>query len=116
MIARFIDHGLPSAGLYVSPAVWLLSTQLNYMLPGLTCSTGLPLVLIAGLLLALVSALSGALSWRAWSARGRPELFGQDENRPHGFLALIGTATSALFTTAILLHATANLFLTGCER
>lgn len=116
MTAKFIDQGLPSSGLYVSPAAWLLSTQLNYMLPGLTCRTGLPLVLIAGLVLALASALSGLLSWRAWSARGRPEPFGQDENRPHGFLALIGSATAALFTIAILLHASANLFLTGCEQ
>ncbi|PLU67635.1 hypothetical protein BMJ21_18625 [Sinorhizobium medicae] len=111
MIARLLRQGLPSSGLYVSPAAWLISTQLNYMLPGVTCSTGMP-----GLALALVSALSGLLSWRAWRALAGPQPFGQDEDRPHGFVALLGTAAAVLFTLVILLHASANLFLTGCER
>lgn len=116
MIARLLRQGLPSSGLYVSPAAWLISTQLNYMLPGVTCSTGMPLVLVAGLALALVSALSGLLSWRAWRALAGPQPFGQEEDRPHGFVALLGTAAAVLFTLVFLLHASANLFLTGCER
>lgn len=116
MIMRLLQRGLPSAGLYAGPAAWLVSTQLNYMLPGVTCSTSLPLVLMAGLVLALVSGLSGLLSWLAWLALTGPDLFGQEEGRPHGFVAIIGAATAALFTLVILLHAAANLFLTGCER
>jgi hypothetical protein len=116
MIARMLRLGLPSFGLYASPATWLISTQLNYMLPGVTCSTGQPLVFVAGLALALASAFSGFISWRAWRALAGPRSFGHDEDRPHGFVALLGTAAAALFTLVILLQASANLFLTGCER
>ncbi len=116
MIAKLSHEGLAPSGLYVSPVSWLVSTQLNYMLPGVACSTGMPAVLIAGLVLALVSALSGFLSWRAWLVLAGPAPFGQEEGRPHGFVALLGTTAAVLFTLVILLHASANLFLTGCER
>ncbi|AUX78615.1 hypothetical protein [Sinorhizobium fredii] len=116
MIARVLHDGLPSSGLYVSPVAWLLSTQINYMLPGVACRTGLPAVLIAGLALALVSAFSAFLSWRAWLVLAGPAPFAQEEGRPHGFVALLGTTAAVLFTLVILLHASANLFLTGCER
>jgi hypothetical protein len=108
-MARLIERGLPSAGLYAGPVAWLVSTQANYSLATLDCEVDIPIVPIVALGLIAISLFGCFLSWR------EPIIPWRD-GHPHRFVAAIGIAMALLFALAILLQGAAGLFLSGCER
>jgi hypothetical protein len=116
-MADWLEKGWPAAGLFVSPAAWAISTELNFAIAHLNCTTQLPLVAISALVLALISLAAGWLSWRAW--RQSPGLAGVDDATaaaPHRLLSGLGLCSAAIFTLVIAMQGVASLFLSGCER
>jgi hypothetical protein len=109
--------GLPSAGVYVGPAAWLLSTQANYALVPWICAHQVRLVPLVALGLAMLSLFGGFLSWRAYrSSSVTPQSDSTGAGRPHRFVAIVGMAIAGLFTVVILVHGAAGLVFHGCER
>ena len=116
-MARLIERGLPSAGLYAGPVAWLVSTQANYSLATLDCEVDIPIVPIVALGLIAISLFGCFLSWRALRTIGEGEaIIPWRDGHPHRFVAAIGIAMALLFALAILLQGAAGLFLSGCER
>ena len=116
-MARLVEKGLPSAGLWAGPVAWLVSTQANYSLADLDCRLDIPLVPIVALALVAISLAGGFLSWRALGEHGEGQaLIPWRDGHPHRFVAAIGVAMALLFAMAITLQGTAGLFLSGCER
>jgi hypothetical protein len=113
---RWIENGLPSAGLYAGALSWMASTQANYALVPVVCShKGIWLVPLLSLCLAVISVLGGLLSWRALAVRYvHPETHAG--GRPHYFLAWVSSGSAALFAAVILLQGVAGIVLQGCER
>jgi hypothetical protein len=113
---KWIENGLPSAGLYAGALSWMASTQVNYALVPVVCaSKGVWLVPSLSLSLAVISILGGLLSWRAISARVVP-LQTHAGGTPHRFMATVGVGSAALFAAIILLQGAAGMVLQGCER
>jgi hypothetical protein len=116
-MADWLEKGWPSAGLFIGPAAWGISTELNFALAPVDCATQLPLVPISAAILALIALAAGWLSWRAWQRT--PKLQGIDDAGaalPHRFLAGMGIGAATLFTAVIVMQGLATLFLNGCER
>jgi hypothetical protein len=127
---RLLSRGLPSAGLYVGPAAWLVSTQANYVLVPWSCAHGFRAVPLVALPLIAVSLAGGYLSWRALGGlhgggeRAVPEADGNrgaslgdpKDGKPHRLVAAIGILTALLFALAITVHGVAGLVFDGCER
>lgn len=116
MAARWLTHGLPSAGLYSGPVAWLIDTQANYALVPWICASKIQLVPIVALVTALLALAGGWLSWLAWAAQPLDDPESARGGRPHGFLALIGIVSALLFATIILAHGVAGFVFSGCER
>lgn len=109
--------GIPSAGIFLGPAAWMIATQINYALVPWICAHQIKLVPVVALAAALLSLTGGFLSWRAYRMSPvTPEPDSTGAGRPHRFTALVGIAIAALFTIVILLHGVAGLMLQGCER
>lgn len=123
---RLLSHGLPSAGILLSPAAWLANTQVNFALAAWSCAHRVQAVPAAALPLAALSLAGAALSWRALrrpAGAGRPEsgsgavsLDAPQGGRPHRLVAAIGVLTGLLFTLAIAVQGAAGLVFDGCER
>jgi MFS family permease len=113
---RWIEKGLPSAGLYVGALSWMASTQANYALVPVACAhQGVWLVPMLSFGLAVLSILGGLLSWRALPAQHlHPDYHAG--GKPHRFLAIIGMGSAVLFAAVILLQGVAGVVLQGCER
>ena len=108
---------LPWSGLAFGAAAWAVSTQLNYALVPWVCATGINVVPAVALALALLAAAGGALSWHAWRKLAKAGSLERPEaGFPHRLGAAVGMSAAALFTLVILLHASAGLFFSGCER
>jgi hypothetical protein len=117
VIGRWMDRGLPSAGLWTGPVAWLVSTQANYSLASADCETDIAIVALVALGLVAISLFGAFLSWRALTASGeRLSAVPWRDGHPHRFLAAIGIAMAFLFALTIALQGTAGLFLSGCER
>ena len=116
-MANFVERGLPSAGIYVGPAAWLIDTQANYALVPWVCAHQVRLIPLVALVMVLVSLSGGFLSWRAWAMAGSaPEPHSSAGGRPHRFIAAIGIAAALLFGLVIVLQGFAGLVFHGCER
>ena len=116
-MANFVERGLPSAGIYVGPAAWLIDTQANYALVPWVCAHQVRLVPLVALVMVLVSLSGGFLSWRAWAMAGSaPEPHSSAGGRPYRFIAAIGIAAALLFGLVIVLQGFAGLVFHGCER
>lgn len=116
MTAR-LARGIPSAGIYVGPAAWLIDTQFNYAAVPWVCAHQVLLIPLFALAMALLSGLGAFLSWRGYAAATpTPRQDSTGAGRPRRFLALMGIAISLLFTVVILLHGAAGLVFHGCER
>lgn len=113
----YVRSGIPSAGIFVGPAAWLLNTQINYALVPWICAHRVSLVPIISCIMVLISLLGGFLSWRAFSRSSiTPHPDSSGAGRPHRFTAVIGIAMAALFALVILLQGAAGTVLHGCER
>jgi hypothetical protein len=117
MIGRWIDRGLPSAGLWAGPVAWLVSTQANYSLATADCESDIALTSVVALGLVAISLFGGFLSWQAWKAGGELRLtVPWRDGYPHRFVAAIGVAMALLFAVVTALQGVAGLVLSGCER
>jgi hypothetical protein len=108
----------PSLGLYVGPACWLVSTQLNYSLAASICGWGGSTTIgVIALVLALLSLCGAAFAWRGWRAApaGR-SVEASDSHYPAKFLAGMGVITGLLFAAVIALQGSAAFFLEACAR
>ncbi len=116
-MANWFSRGLPSAGIYVPPAAWLIGTQFNYAAVPWVCAHQVPLIPLFALAMAICSFCAGFLSWRGYvTATPTPLPDSTGAGRPHSFVALMGMAIAALFTVVILLQGAAGLVFHGCER
>jgi hypothetical protein len=115
MIGALFPRGVPSAGLFLGPAAFLVDTQANYAAVPLVCATHWPLVPLIALTTACVATLGGLLSWRALAFLGMP----REEHSgglPQRFIAGVAVAVAAIAVLVIVLHGTAFFFFHGCER
>ena len=116
-VTTWIDHGIPSAGIFAGPAAWLLNTQINYALVPWICAHGIQLVPFVTFGTALISLSGGLLSWRAWQAsEPAPRIDDPFSAQPHRLTAGLGILIAILFTAVILLQGAAGFVLQGCER
>jgi hypothetical protein len=115
-MASYAREGLPSAGIFVSPAAWLLNTEINYALAPWICAHQFRLVPIVALVTALTSVAGGYLSWRAFQRFNIPQSDSSEGSRPHRFTALVGMYIASLFTLVILVQGSAGFVFHGCER
>jgi hypothetical protein len=114
---RWIESGLPAAGVFTGPVAWFVSTQLNYSLAASFCGEKSQAILPITLVLALVSLAGAFLSWRWWQDVPRSLRVEDPESHlPRKMLSGIGTLMGLLFATIILLQGSANFFLLGCMR
>jgi hypothetical protein len=112
---KWIENGVPSAGLYVGGLSWMASTQANYGLVPVVCAhNGTWIVPALCLSLAVVSILGGVLSWRALRPQFLPDHPGG--GTPRRFTAMLGILSAALFAVVILVQGAAGMVLQGCER
>jgi hypothetical protein len=117
VMTAWIDHGIPSAGLFAGPVAWLLNTQINYALVPWVCAHGIQLVPFVTFGTALIGLAGGLLSWRAWQTSGPgPAIDDPSSAQPHRLTAGIGVLAAILFTAVILLQGAAGLVFQGCER
>ena len=92
-----------------------MSTQFNYLLVPWQCAHAAPIVPASPLVLAALSLLGGALSWRAERSGGatfKPERAVETER----FVATLGMLAAALFALVILMQGSAGLIIDGCVR
>jgi hypothetical protein len=108
--------GLAWAGLWIGPAVWVISFQARYSLVPWTCAGPLPLIHVVTVAAALIVGGSGYLSWLAWASSSEGAADSSGAGQPHRFVALIGVAAAALFTFLILLQGSAAFVLAGCAQ
>lgn len=109
--------GLPSAGIFLGPAAWMLNLLVGYSLVPWVCAHQLRLVpVLAGVTFCL-SLAGGLLSLQSYrKAPITPETDRSGAGRPHRFTALIGIAMALLFAMVILVQGAAGLMFHGCER
>ncbi|MES0006015.1 hypothetical protein NKJ64_12710 [Mesorhizobium sp. M0062] len=112
---RALKMGTSWGGLLSGPMAWAISTQLNYALVPWQCNRQVPVVLPVALVLAVLSLLGGALSWRAKRQGGaafKPERTRSTEQ----FVADLGMLTALLFALVIIMQGSAALILDECLR
>ncbi|ESZ42025.1 hypothetical protein NKH85_14330 [Mesorhizobium sp. M0924] len=112
---RALKMGTSWAGLLSGPMAWAISTQLNYALVPWQCNRQVPVVLPVALVLAVLSLLGGALSWRAKRQGGaafKPERTRSTEQ----FVADLGMLAALLFALVIIVQGSAALILDECLR
>ena len=93
------------SGLVIGPAAWAVSTQLNFALASWACRKGAHPIPVVALVLAIIALMGAFTSARARPAEGSLK-----------FMAAIGALLSVLTAVIILLHGTAALILSACER
>jgi hypothetical protein len=98
----------PWVGLVTGPVAWAVSTQVNYGLADWACRHQPNPIPWIALVLAAISALGAAASWRLRTS-------GLPVSRTHVFLADLAALTGALFAVVILTQGAAGLVFTGCE-
>jgi hypothetical protein len=103
----------PWSGLVAGPAAWAISTQLNYGLVEWQCRHGIPVIPIAALVLALMAAAGGWLSWIAFSRSNEIETA---HIRMDHFIAGLGVLAAALFSLVTITQGAAALVLDECIR
>ncbi|ESZ77348.1 MULTISPECIES: hypothetical protein [unclassified Mesorhizobium] len=112
---RALKMGTSWGGLLSGPMAWAISTQLNYALVPWQCNRQVPVVLPVALVLAVLSLLGGALSWRAKRQGGaafKPERTRSTEQ----FVADLGMLAALLFALVIIMQGSAALILDECMR
>ncbi|MER9722388.1 MULTISPECIES: hypothetical protein [unclassified Mesorhizobium] len=112
---RALKKGTSWGGLLSGPMAWAISTQLNYALVPWQCNRQVPVVLPVALVLAVLSLLGGALSWRAKRQGGaafKPERTRSTEQ----FVADLGMLAALLFALVIIMQGSAALILDECLR
>ncbi|ESX99598.1 hypothetical protein [Mesorhizobium sp. LNJC405B00] len=112
---RALKKGTSWGGLLSGPMAWAISTQLNYALVPWQCNRQVPVVLPVALVLAALSLLGGALSWRAKRQGGaafKPERTRSTEQ----FVADLGMLAALLFALVIIMQGSAALILDECLR
>ncbi|ESW73058.1 hypothetical protein NKH34_01975 [Mesorhizobium sp. M1148] len=112
---RALKMGTSWGGLLSGPMAWAISTQLNYALVPWQCNRQVPVVLPVALVLAVLSLLGGALSWRAKRQGGaafKPERTRSTEQ----FVADLGMLAALLFALVIIMQGSAALILDECLR
>lgn len=115
MTTRTLHLGVSWGGLLTGPLAWAISTQLNYALVPWECSHHVALIPFAALLLALLAAAGGALSWRACGAGGAAFKPAREE-RTERFVATLGIMAASLFGLVIVMQGAASLILGSCTR
>jgi hypothetical protein len=116
-MVRLLQTGLPSAGIFIGPAAWLLNQEVNYALVPWICAHQVRLVPLVALVAVIISLAGGLLSWRAFQHSSiTPEPDSTGAGQPHRFTALMGIFIAALFTLVILVHGAAGFVFHGCER
>src|SRR5919108_2495444 len=107
---RALRAGTSWGGLLAGPLAWGISTQLNYSVVEWQCEHKLPVIPLAALVLALIAAAGGVLSWRAWQYGGasfKPER----ELGTERFVSMLGMLTAALFALVVVIQGAASLIL-----
>ncbi|WP_245273558.1 hypothetical protein [Mesorhizobium sp. WSM3224] len=94
---------------------WAISTQLNYALVPWQCNRQVPVVLPAALVLASLSLLGGALSWRAKRQGGAAFKPGRTRSTEQ-FVADLAMLAALLFALVIIMQGSAALILDECLR
>jgi hypothetical protein len=108
---------VPSAGIFVGPAAWIINQQLNYMLVPWICAHQVRLVPIVAVVMAAICLAAAVVSWRGYRAAGPEPVMGSPQSgQPHRFVGMIGVAIALLFAVAILAQGAAGLVFHGCER
>jgi hypothetical protein len=114
-MARWLQRGLPSAGLYAGPLAWFISTQGNYALVPWVCANKSPAIPVLAAALVALCLVGGFLSWRAFASAGSaPDVTGA--GRPHRFVAAVGVMMALLFALVIGVQGVAGVVFSGCER
>lgn len=103
-----------SAGIFAGPFAWFVDTELNYALANWACARDFPLVPLVAAIALAVAVAGGLLSLRELRRAGVSP--GPHGGVPGSLLAGVGVMTAALFATVILLHGTAGVVFSGCER
>ena len=112
---RALQRGTSWGGLLAGPMAWAISTQLNYALVPWQCNRQVSVVLPVALLLALLSLLGGALSWRA-KRQGGAAFKAQRTRVTEQFVADLGMLAALLFALVIIMQGSAALILDECLR
>src|SRR4051812_28407402 len=86
IMVRLLQTGLPSAGIFIGPAAWLLNQEVNYALVPWICAHQVRLVPLVALVAVIISLAGGLLSWRAFQHSSiTPEPDSTGAGRPHRF-------------------------------
>jgi hypothetical protein len=117
-MGTLLSRGLPSAGIYVGPLAWFVSTVANYAFVPWICAHKIRVIPIVALLLIGASLVGAYLSWRGYAAASEaaPSPDPTGAGRPHRLVATIGVVTALLFAVVIAVHGAAGLTFSGCER
>jgi hypothetical protein len=86
---------------------WAISTQANYALAPWSCAHQTSVVPWVSIVLILLAAAGGYLSWQQVAGGRTPAL---------RLAAVVSTLLSMIFIATMLLHGTAGVIFTGCER
>ena len=99
------------AGLVAGPGLWAVSTQGKYAVLQTACPDGSgTATLVIGVGTAILVAVAGAVSWRAWEWAGaKGDTNGQ-------FLSALSALTALLFALSILLQGAAGFVFSDCHR
>ena len=112
---RAVQRGTSWGGLLAGPLAWAVSTQFNYILVPWQCTRAAPIVPAVSLVLAALSLVGGAFSWRAERSGGAT--FKPDrEVETERFVATLGMLAAALFALVILMQGSAGLIIDSCIR
>ena len=99
----------PWIGLIAPPIAWAIHHQVGSDLVNYDCRIGeTPTVAVLGIVMALISLASGAISW--FSRRGEPE------TEIRSFAAYLGAMSGAVFFVALTFQTMATLMLPACHR
>jgi len=98
-------------GLAAGPGLWAVTTQAKYAVVQTACPGNSGLVTLAvGAVAAILVAIAGLISWRAWDWAGAK---GDANGR---FLAALSALTALLFAVSILLQGAAGFVFSDCHR
>ncbi|PBB52535.1 hypothetical protein CK223_29290 [Mesorhizobium loti] len=112
---RALRSGTSWGGLLSGPLAWAVSTQLNYAVVEWQCARRIPVIPFIALVLAIMSLVGGALSWRARQQGGAS--FKPERTRgTEAFVANLSILTAVLFALVIIMQGAASLILDECVR
>jgi hypothetical protein len=107
-----------AAGFFLAPFAWVIQLLANYSLTPTVCVNEQTWMLHLVSLIALVTALGGAvIAWSAWTRLTSGSMLeGDARESGRRFLALAGTVLSLFFALVILALELPNWWLDPCQR